>query len=69
MKNVAVLQIDNCKNCPHVRTERDYTSDSWEIVEKFTCCKAEKVIERYVDWYQKVVAVPDWCPIIVVDNQ
>ena len=65
-KNVAVLEMNHCKQCPFLKKERYYTSDSFEHAFDWFCKKkGNKKIAGYVEWNEeKDVIIPDWCPII-----
>jgi len=56
--------INNCGECPHVRIERDYTSDSWEHAVKWLCSKKKKKkIAGYIEHKREEPKdVPSWCP-------
>jgi hypothetical protein len=58
------LKIESCERCPHVRIERDYTSDSFEFCTKWDCDMSKRNIRRYVDWNDNKKVIPDWCPLI-----
>lgn len=59
------ITIKSCEECPFLKKETVYTSDSFEHVEKWICKKQRnKVIGGYIDWTDKV-EVPKWCPILV----
>jgi hypothetical protein len=62
------ISIKDCSQCPHSKIERVYTADSFENVHKWTCNKERKVIDGYVDTFDKV-AVPNWCPIVIKDDK
>lgn len=34
-----MMEIKDCEDCPHCRTERFYTEDSWEHAENYYCRK------------------------------
>lgn len=65
-----IVEINNCKECPHFKEERYYTGDSWEIAHNWFCKKENnKKIAGYVEWYEeKKVPIPDWCPIKINEN-
>ena len=65
-KNKAVLEITNCKQCPHWSQERYYTADSFELAFDWFCGKCDnKKIQGYVEWHEEEkIEVPDWCPLI-----
>ena len=54
------IEIENCSECPHCKTERIYTGDSFDMLFKWTCLKANKVINGCVDTWDKI-EIPDWC--------
>lgn len=58
------IEIKNCKECPHFKEERHYTSDSFEMAFDWFCKKKNnKKIAGYVEWHEeKDVKIPDWCP-------
>jgi len=57
------IEIKNCKECPHFKEERHYTSDSFETAFDWFCKKKKnKKIAGYVEWNDKI-EVPDWCPL------
>ena len=73
------LRVTNCKDCPHFRTDRFYTADSWEYILNWICKKTTRPTPSFRD-YDPVVKdssliaqvehardepkkVPDWCPI------
>lgn len=61
------LKIESCIDCPHCKTERDWTEDSFETCERWDCAfnglNKKKNIRRYVDWYDHSKFIPDWCPL------
>lgn len=60
---IAKLEITSCDKCPHSKSERQYTADSFEFEFEWKCNKNEgKVISQYVDM-GKSVTIPNWCPI------
>ena len=59
------IEIKNCDECPFLRKERFYTSDSFEFAYDWFCTATsnEEKIEGYVEWHEeKDVKVPSWCP-------
>lgn len=64
------IQIDvkNCGECPHFESERIYTSDSFDMLFKWTCTKAKRVITGCHDTWDKT-PIPDWCPCKINDNK
>lgn len=54
--------IQGCWNCPFCKSEKVYTADSFENVEKLTCGATDKVIASYHETFDKD-PIPDWCPL------
>jgi hypothetical protein len=60
------LKIDSCSECPFLKTEKVYTGDSFEDIQKWKCKKArDKVITSCHEWSDKLPAIPSWCPILI----
>lgn len=59
-----VIEIKNCKGCPHFKEERHYTADSFERAFDWFCGKENnKKIAGYVEWHEEDdIKIPDWCP-------
>lgn len=56
------IEIKDCKGCPHLKEERHYTSDSFEMVFDWFCKKKRnKKIAGYVEFNDKI-EIPNWCP-------
>jgi hypothetical protein len=66
MANIKI-EIQNCKECPYIKTERIYTSDSWEQPFDWFCTKHNnEKIASYVEWNdEKDIIIPQWCPILI----
>jgi hypothetical protein len=62
MKQLKTI-IESCKKCQHFKSERDYTSDSFDFCLKWFCNLENKDIRRYVDTWDKQKFIPDWCPL------
>ena len=58
----AQIEINSCRECPYFSSEKVYTADSFEDVNKWICNKANLVISGYVEWTDKP-SIPSWCPI------
>jgi len=56
-------EVKDCSECPHQSDVRHYTADSFEMVFKWTCTKANKHI-AYVDATDKNPKIPEWCPAL-----
>ncbi len=71
--NIAVLEIKNCLDCPHVQVEPDPSCgcDSFSRETKTICFHPSQVGGKQVSgcnsWNEerKFSTVPDWCPIII----
>lgn len=65
-KKVATLELKHCSECPFLKQERYYTSDSWEHAYNWHCEKKNnKKIAGYVEWNdEKDIKIPDWCPLL-----
>ena len=64
-ERVAILEIHNCSDCPHVDINRHYTADSFEHENNWDCKSANKSIAKYVDWNRsESVKIPKWCPLL-----
>jgi len=65
LRNVAVIEIKSCVDCPHFKRERHWTEDSWEEAYDWFCKKKNnKKIQGYVEWNEAdKINIPDWCPI------
>lgn len=61
------IKIKNCEQCPFLKKERHYTSDSFEHAFNWFCEKKKnKKIAGYIDWHEeKNVKIPDWCSCLV----
>jgi len=60
------LEIKSCQECPHFKTENQYSTDGWDRMEDWICTKTEpeKKIQGAVEWHEeKHIKVPEWCPI------
>lgn len=57
------IPINTCLECKSCKTERDYTSDSFEMCFKWTCKIENKDIRRFVDATDRRKFIPDWCPL------
>lgn len=57
------IEINSCSQCPHFSSERDYTGDSWEFVEKWHCKLLNVYTRRYVDWNDHSLFIHKECPL------
>lgn len=57
------IEINSCKQCPHFKTDNQWSSDGLDKMEDWICKKINKKIEGCVEWYEeKKIKIPDWCP-------
>ncbi len=70
-KNVAIIEIDSCKNCPHFEEKPYPTADSFERAHNWHCKKKDgEKIAGYVEWHEESkIEIPDWCPILKTNVQ
>ena len=62
-----LIEIPNCKSCPHFKTANPFSSDGWDRMEDWICGKTEKKIQGAVEWHEESkIQVPAWCPIKMV---
>lgn len=59
------IKIKDCSECPFFKSEKVYTSDSWDDVSKWTCTKKNKIITGYHEQNDKET-IPIWCPILII---
>ncbi len=75
------LEIKSCRECPHRKTRRFYTADSWEHVTDWYCTKIDRPMGAstdtmpdvensnsiaHVEWSRdEPKKIPDWCPLRV----
>jgi hypothetical protein len=63
------LDIKTCQECPFIKKDRHYTSDSFELAFDWFCTRKkekghDKKISGYVEWHEEdKVPVPKWCPL------
>ena len=63
MKDAVNLKITSCANCPHMKSERHYTADSFEMEFDWKCALANMLHITYHEWNDKDVPIPKWCPL------
>lgn len=62
MSNVTI-EIETCIKCPECNVQPVWGEDSWEHGEKWTCKEmGGKVIYPFVEWNDKILTIPAWCP-------
>lgn len=62
-----LIHIENCEQCLKSKTEKVYTSDSWDNVRKVTCTVDNRVVHSYLDWHEESTAPSD-CPLDMSKN-
>lgn len=55
--------IKTCEKCPHLKTERVYTGDSFDHLTDIKCGKQKDRKISCLDWYDKYPKIPEWCPL------
>ena len=63
MTDTVNLKIKSCEDCPHMRSERYYTADSFEHVSEWKCAVANMLHITYHEWNDGAVPIPKWCPL------
>ena len=63
-----VIDIKNCRGCPHFETKNPCSSDGWDRMEDWFCKKEQKTISKAVEWTdEKYLEIPEWCPCQIQD--
>lgn len=55
--------IQNCAQCPNMKSQRHPTADSFENVHKLLCKAADQKFISYQETFDKPPAIPAWCPL------
>ena len=56
------IEINHCKECPHLEKKNQYSSDGFDQMEDWVCGKLNKTIQHAVEWHEvKRIEIPDWC--------
>jgi len=55
------MRIQDCEQCPHHKSEKVYTADSFENVRKVYCAKLKRNIYNFLDW-NETANIPIDCP-------
>ena len=61
--NKRKLVIESCTECPFLKTEPDYTADSFETCTAWICKRIKDYVRRYVDWNDHSKYIPNECPL------
>ena len=67
---MAIIEIFTCQECKELEMSRDYTPDSFELCSKGVCKKKRSKVKwkdgrdvfRYLESFDNMPDVPDWCP-------
>jgi hypothetical protein len=62
--NERMLKIMCCDQCPYITSEKLYTPDPFENVQRWRCTKYDKVIAD-IDATDKKPSIPEWCEPII----
>ncbi len=57
------LRIKRCDACPHVKIERYYTGDSFEMVFIWKCAKTKRAKEIGLQEGKDYPLIPAFCPL------
>lgn len=63
MKDSVSIEITSCEECPNMKSERHYTSDSFEQVYEWKCAVNHMLHITYHEWNDGAVPIPKWCPL------
>ena len=63
------LEIFSCRDCPHIETGSDYSTDGWDRGCDWFCKKMnKKKIVGFVEWHDNP-KIPIWCPFMNKKNE
>lgn len=62
-----IIEISSCTECMNFLSERIYTSDSWDFVQKWSCKKYNIIIDGYHDVFDDDPGIPKECPLKTVE--
>lgn len=65
-KNMAVMfvkEVNDCSECPYMKSERHYTADPFETVFDWVCSKNFGAIVATMEWNDSKPVIPAWCPL------
>lgn len=62
------IKISSCDNCPHHKTAKVYTPDSFENVWSVSCTKTWSICAGYKEDWDKPTTIPDNCPLDEIPN-
>jgi hypothetical protein len=55
------VDVQDCEQCPHHKSDKVWTPDSFEDVRKVHCSILKKDVHTYLDW-NETATIPDECP-------
>ena len=61
--------INDCSECPFMKSERHYTADSFEMVFDWVCIKSHGAIIATLDWNDPNPSIPEWCQLRTMKEQ
>lgn len=65
MRVTISVDVQDYEQCPHHKSEKVYTADSFENVKKVCCSKLKKNIHSYLNW-NETATIPNDCPYLNV---
>ena len=59
-----LIRIKDCSECRDCQSNQTATADSFDVAWDYYCHNGKKLIKiaGYVNWNEKMPAVPKWCP-------
>lgn len=64
-----VIEIENCKSCPHFYIDNEYSTDGFDRMEDWNCKKVNRKIQGAVEWHEeRKIKIPEWCPIATIES-
>ena len=61
LKESPALGMTHCKQCAFHSIGSSYSLDGFDRGNDWTCTKANKIIEGFVEWREP--EIPKWCPL------
>jgi hypothetical protein len=62
------LKIEACAECPHLRIGAGYSLDGFDHGNDWSCNKAKRSIQKFVERDIEVTRIPKWCPLRTEKN-
>ena len=62
-----VIEVESCKQCPHMITGNYWSSDGWDRMEDWMCKACDcKIIANSVEWHEeREIKIPEWRPKLI----